>query len=216
MRKRLTCIILLALVAVTGAQAPDARNVRLFGDRFKPLTYDQMAPEQKVMIEHLMAGDRGGSTVGPFNVLLRSPEMGDLTQQLGAYVRFHSKISATEREMAILITARHWTAQFEWTAHKRLALQAGLNPAVIDSIAAGKRPAALEPGEQVVYNFSTELLNTKQVTDSTFQAAVNSLGERGTVDLIGLLGYYNIVSMLLNVDRYPIPDGSKPELKPLQ
>ena len=215
MRLRWICAGMFGLMAAANAQAPSARDIRMFGDRFKPLTYEQMTAEQKVMIEHLLSGDRGGTTTGPFNVLLRSPEMGDLAQQLGAYVRFHSRISAKERELAILITARSWTAQYEWIAHKRLALQAGLSPAVIDSVAVGKRPAALEPGEQVVYNFCVELLTTKHVSDSTFQAALNHLGERGVVDLIGLLGYYDMVSMLLNVDRYPIPDGSQPELKAL-
>jgi 4-carboxymuconolactone decarboxylase len=192
--------------------APNPRDVVLAGDRFKPLTYDQMAPAQKTMIENLLAGERRG-TGGPFNVLLRSPEIGDLAQKLGAGVRFHSSLPPKLNELGIIITARYWTAQFEWNAHKRAALAAGLSPSIVDAIATGKRPASMQPDEEAVYNFGTELLRTKQVSDATFQAATKAVGERGVVDLISVMGYYQLVSMLLNVDRYPLGDGVVPELK---
>jgi 4-carboxymuconolactone decarboxylase len=115
--------------------------------------------------------------------------------------------------MAILLTARDWTAQYEWYAHKRLALQAGLNPAIVDAIAAGKRPATMATDEQALYDFQTELLKTKQVSDAAFRAAVAAFGERGVVDLLCNIGYYHLVSMVLNVDRYPLPADAKPELK---
>src|SRR5258705_6396046 len=177
------CAAGLALVTIAAAQAPntsrpDVRTVRLRGDRFKPLTYDEMTPAQRTMIEHVLAGPRG-STDGPFNVQLRSPEMGDLGQQFGAATRFATTVPQKLYELAIIITARHWTAQFEWVAHHRGALQAGLSPAVADAIAEGKRPAAMPPDEKAVYNFATELLDTKQVSDRTFQAAKDLLGERG-------------------------------------
>ena len=142
--------------------------------------------------------------------------MGDAAQKLGAQLRFHSVLPGKLRELAILITARYWTAQYEWTAHRRLAMQAGVSPAIADAIAAGKRPTSLEPDEEIVYNFCNELLNTKQVGDATFKAAVDKLGERGVVDLAALVGYYQFVSMILNLDRYPLPDGGKPELAPLK
>ena len=91
------------------------------------------------MVDHLLAGERRGAN-GPFNVLLRSPELGDLAQQLGAQVRFHSSLPRKLNELAIIVTARHWTAQYQWYAHKRAALEAGLNPAIVDAIAGGKRP----------------------------------------------------------------------------
>ena len=138
--------------------------------------------------------------------------MGDAAQKLGAQLRFHSTVPGKLRELAIIITARYWTAQYEWTAHRRLAMQAGVSPAIADAIAAGKRPASLDPDESIVYNFCTELLHTKQVSDPTFKAAVDKLGERGVVELTALVGYYNFVSMILNLDRYPMPDGAKPEL----
>jgi 4-carboxymuconolactone decarboxylase len=118
-------------------------------------------------------------------------------------------------EMAIIITARYWTAQYEWYAHKRAALQAGLNPAIVDAIQNGRRPAGMQKDEDAVYTFCTELLNTKHVSDATFQTAKDTVGEKGVVDLMGVMSWYQMVSMLLNVDRYPLPDGAQPELKPL-
>ena len=210
----------LAIVVGVAAQAPnttrpDPRTVRLRGDRFKPLTYDEMTPAQRTMIEHVLAGPRG-STDGPFNVQLRSPEMGDLGQQFGAATRFATTVPRKLYELAIIITARHWTAQFEWTAHHRGALQAGITPAVADAIAEGRRPQSMPADEQAVYNFATELLETKQVSDASFNAAKNLLGERGVVELINVMGWYGTVSMLLNVDRYPLAPGTTAELKPLK
>lgn len=211
-RTSMAAVVAFVALASVAAQTPSVRDVKLVGDRFQPLTYAEMSPEQRAMIEHVLSGERA-STGGPFNVLLRSPQMGDVAQQLGAQVRFHSSLSPRLKEMAILITARHWTAQYEWYAHKRLALQAGLKPETVDAIAAGKRPASMQADEQALYVFETELLETKAVTDATFRAAVGALGERGVVDLIGLMGYYGLVSMALNVDRYPLPDGAAPELR---
>ena len=217
---RLLPIFLATLTAggliVAQAQNPqrDARTVKLRGDRFKPLTYDEMTPAQRTMIEHVLAGPRGG-VEGPFNVQLRSPEMGDLGQQFGAATRFATTVPRKLYELAIILTARHWTAQFEWYAHYRAALQAGLDKAVADAIAEGRRPAAMTPDVEVVYNFASELLDTKQVSDATFNAAKTLLGERGVVELINVMGWYGLVSMYLNVDRYPLPDGAPPPLKPV-
>ena len=167
------------------------------------------------MIEHLLSGPRAGAN-GPFNVLLRSPEMGDLAQQFGASTRFNTSMPRKLNELAIIITARHWTSQYEWQAHHRAALQAGLSPAIADAIAQGKRPAGMQPDEAAVYNFCSEMLTTKQVSDATFKAAKDAFGERGVVDLIGVMGWYQTVSMLLNADRYPLPEGTQAELKPLK
>jgi len=208
------CLIVFSLIAAQ-AQAPSARDIKLVGDRFKPLKWDEMTPAQKTMMEHLLAGERRGAG-GPFNVLLRSPEMGDLAQQFGASMRFHSSLPKKLNEMAIIITARHWTAQYEWTAHRKAAAEAGLSESIIQAIAAGKRPSSMDPAETVVYNFGNELLNSKQVSDPLFKAAVEKFGERGVVDLIGVMGYYQLVSMLLNVDRYPLAPGEKPELQALK
>lgn len=203
---------ILALAAIAAAQSPEPQ-LALRGDRFKPLTYEQMTQEQKELIDHLLAGQRGAVT-GPFNVLLRSPEMGDLAQRFGEQMRYHSSIPRKLNEFAILITARFWTSQYEWYAHRRDALKFGLEPAVIDALAIGRRPP-MEPDETIVYTFCTELLKTHQVSDAAFKAAADRFGERGVVDLIGVMGYYNMVSMLLNTDRYPLPEGVQPQLKPL-
>jgi 4-carboxymuconolactone decarboxylase len=201
------------MVTVMAQNASPALN--LVGDRFKPLTYEQMTSEQKQLTDHILNSERR-SMGGPFNALLRSPEMGDLVQQFGAYVRFRSSLPRKLNEMAIIMTARVWTAQYEWYVHKQAALQAGLSPAIVDALAAGKKPASMQPDEETIYNFCTELLNTKQVTDSTFAAAVKAFGERGVVDLIGVTAYYQLVSALLNVDRYPLPPDAKPELRALR
>lgn len=202
------------LAALTGIAAGQTELKPMRGDRFKPLTYDEMTPEQKKMTDHILNGPRH-SMDGPFNVLLRSPEMGDIAQQLGLQFRFHSSIPPKLNEFAIMLMARLWTVQFEFAAHHRLALQAGLNPAVADAVIAGKRPTSMAPDEEAIYNFCMELVNTKQVSDATFDAVKSRFGERGVVDLIGVMGYYHMVSMLLDVDRYPLPAGAKPELKPL-
>jgi 4-carboxymuconolactone decarboxylase len=215
MRVHVLYLGIAVLFGLALTQAPATRDLHLRGDRFQPLTYDKLTPEQKAMVEHLLAGERGGMN-GPFNVTLRSPEMGDLAQKLGAQLRFHSSLPNRLNEMAILMTARFWNAQYEWSAHKKNALTAGLSPAVIESIATGKRPASMQPDEEAVYNFGDELLRTREVSDRVFKDAVVRFGERGVVDLTGVMGYYCFVSMMLNIDRYPLPDGEKPELKPLR
>jgi len=210
-----TLAIALAILGTVNAQAPTTRDLHLRGGRFKPLSYDTMTPEQKTLVASILSGPRT-SLDGPFNVLLRSPDMGDLAQKFGAQMRYHSSLPPRLNEFAILITARFWTAQFEWQAHHKIALTAGLSPAIIDALAAGKRPTSMQPDEEAVYNFCTEVLSTKQVGDAAFQAAVEKFGERGVVDMLGVVGYYQFVSMVLNVDRYPLPDGVQPELKPLR
>jgi len=216
----LVVTLVAAIIQSTSAQAPstqprpDPKTIKFVGDRFKPLTWDEMTPAQRTMVEHLFAGPRAGAN-GPFNVLLRSPEMGDIAQQFGASMRFNQSMPRKLNEMAIIITARYWTAQYEWYAHKRAALQAGLDPAIVDAIQHGRRPAAMQKDEAAVYMFCTELLNTKHVSDATFSTAKNAVGEKGVVDLMGVMSWYQMVSMLLNVDRYPLPDGAKPELEPI-
>jgi len=213
MQRRLTfCALLTVVIGAAVAQTSAPPQLQLRGDRFKPLKWEEMTPEQKTMINNLISGERG-TTTGPFNVLLRSPEMGDLAQKFGAEMRYHSSIPRKLNEFAILITARHWTAQYEWYAHRRDGLKYGLEEKVIDSLATGKRPAGMDADEEILYNFCHTLLETGQVSDPVFKAAVDKFGERGVVDVIGTMGYYSMVSMLLNTDRYPLPDGVKPMLR---
>jgi len=215
MRHALIIAALLGFAATAGAQTPDMSNLNLVGNRFEPLTYDEMTQAQKTMARNILAGPRTAMG-GPFNVLLRSPELGDLAQELGAYARFNSSLPDTLREMAIIMAARYWTAEFEWYAHKNAALGVGLDPAIVDAIATGRRPTAMRPDETAVYDLCSELLNVHRVSDATFAAAIDALGERGVVDAIGTVGYYSMVSLLLNLDEYPLPEGVEPELQPLR
>jgi len=214
------CAAVLAVAGAVSAQAPatqprpDPRKIELRGDRFKPLTWDEMTPAQRTMVEHLFAGPRAGAN-GPFNVLLRSPEMGDIAQQFGASMRFNPSMPPRLNELAIIITARYWTSQYEWYAHHRLALKAGLAASVAGDLAQGRRPAGMQEDEAIVYDFCRQLHNQHEVSDATFKAAVERFGEQGVVDLIAVNGYYSLVSMILNVDRTPAPGGAKP-LPPLK
>jgi 4-carboxymuconolactone decarboxylase len=215
MRLRIFCFFMIGLVESASAQTSDPHSLVLAGDRFKPLQYDEMTREQKIMIDHLLAGERQGAR-GPFNVLLRSPEVGDLAQQFGGAMRFHTALPKDVSETIIIMTGRFWMAQYEWTAHKAAALKNGVPPAIVDAIATGKRPKGMSPQMEVAYNFIDELLTTHQVTDATFQAAKERYGEKGVVDIMGLSGWYCLVSMVLDVDRYPLGQGVQPELKPLE
>ena len=177
------------------------------GDRFPVLTPEQMTPEQKAVAAAIMSGPRS-SLGGPFNTWLRSPETADRLQKTGEQLRFHSSVPSRLNEFAILITARAWDAEYEWYAHYPLAMKAGLRPAVAADLAKGRRPRGMSADEAAVYDFTTELRRRHRVTDRTFAVAHDVLGDQGIVDLIALSGYYDLVSMTLNVAEVPAPaDG---------
>jgi 4-carboxymuconolactone decarboxylase len=146
---------------------------------------------------------------------LRSPQLCDLVQRVGAYVRFGSSIPAPLNELAICLAGRKWGAQYEFYAHRRLGIEAGLNPAILDAIADGQRPYDMSADETTVYAFVTDLLSTGQVSDRRYEAVLDRFGERGVMDLVGAVGYYSLVSMVLNVAQVPLPEGESPPLKPL-
>lgn len=192
--------------------------------RFPVLSLEQLAPEQKRVLQSLIAGPRGKDgtgldsvtrflTRGPFNAWLRSPELGNRLQKVGEHIRFGSSLPARLNELAILITARHWTSQFEWYAHRLLALKAGLGAKLIDELARNRRPKRMRAGEAAVYDFCTQLHRRKNVTDAAYRRVVALFGEQGAMDLIGASGYYTAVSMTLNVARVPVPPGEKNPLK---
>ena len=195
------------------------------GRRFRLIPSESLTPEQRAVADAIRSGPRAkvanssaakpGPIGGPFNVWLRSPGIGNLIQQLGAEIRFRSSLPSKLNEMAIIITARQWTSQYEWFAHCKLALEAGLDPAIADDIAHGRRPARMDPDETIVYDFSTELHRTHGVSDATYKAALDRFGERGIVDLIAVNGFYVLVSMCLNTDKTPLPDGARLPLPPL-
>lgn len=183
--------------------------------RFEELTSETMTPEQSRVAEAIQAGPRGAGLRGPFNALLRSPDLANAVQKVGEYVRYKSSIPGRLNELAIIVTGRRWTAQYEFYAHRRLALQAGLKAEIADAIAGGKRPTGMDADESTVYDFATELLNTGQVSEATYQRTLARFGERGVIDLVGAVGYYSMVSLVLNVAQVPLPEGESPLLKPL-
>ncbi len=183
--------------------------------RFPELTPQTMTPEQRRVAEAIQSGPRGAGLRGPFNALLRSPELADLVQRVGAYVRFGSSIPARLNELAIIVTGRKWTAQYEFYAHRRLAIEAGLRAEIADAVAQGRRPENMAEDEAEVYDFATELLNTGEVSDAAFARVKARFGDRGVVDLIGACGYYSLVSMVLNVAQVKLPAGEKPPLPKL-
>ena len=194
--------------------------------RFRILEPEEMSQAQRDLVRSIRSGPRasvqgsaanqaGGSLGSPFNVFLRSPQLGEELQRVGSYIRFKSVLGPRLTELAILVTARHWSAQYEWHAHHRLAMQAGLAPAIADDIAHGRRPAAMAPDEEAVYQFSCELHEHKRVSDATYAQVHDRFGEQGVMDLIAVNGYYSLVSMVLNVDRTPIPGGGPDPLPAL-
>src|SRR4051795_188407 len=133
--------------------------------RFPPLTAEQLTDEQRAVVDAIQSGPRGAGLRGPFNALVRSPMLCDLVQRVGAYVRFGSSIPPALNELAICMAGRKWGAQYEFYAHRRLGIEAGLAPAILDAIAVGRRPEDLSADEALVYEFVTELLSTGQVSD---------------------------------------------------
>ena len=194
--------------------------------RFQLIPIDKLTPEQQALTDAIKSGPRAklassgaskpGPLGGPFNVWLRSPGIGNLVQQLGEEIRFRSSLAGKLNELAILVTARNWTSQYEWVAHHKLALEGGLDPKIADAIAQGQRPAGMDADETLVYEVSSELQQTQGVSDAMHARAVARFGERGVVDLISVNGFYVLVSMCLNVDRTPVPPGTPLPLPPLK
>ncbi|MDP1672421.1 MAG: carboxymuconolactone decarboxylase family protein [Burkholderiales bacterium] len=194
--------------------------------RFKLIPLENLTPEQKALSDAIKSGPRAklassgaskpGPLGGPFNVWLRSPGIGNLVQQLGEEIRFRSSLSGKLNELAILVTARNWTSQYEWLAHHKLALEGGLNPEIAEAIAEGRKPEGMDADEALVYEFSRELQETQGISDEMYARAVARFGERGVVDLISVNGFYVLVSMCLNVDRTPVPPGTPLPLLPLK
>lgn len=191
--------------------------------RFALTPFTEMTPEQRAVAESIRSGPRAAvgspaaakgatSLSSPFNVWNRRPELAERLQKVGEYVRFKSSMPARLNEFAILIVARKWNAQYEWFAHHRLAMAAGLDPAIAEDLKHGRRPSQMKADERVVYDFVTELMDHHGVGDANYRRAVDAFGEQGVADLIAVSGYYVLVAMTVNVDRTPMPDGSAPPL----
>ena len=179
--------------------------------RFAPLDLERLSPDQKRVADEIRSGPRGGMR-GPFEAWLRSPGLADHAQKLGAYCRFGTSLAKDVSELAILLTGKRYRAQFEFWAHARLARDAGVPDDVIEAIRTDAEPQLRREVDKAVYALVTEYFATTRVSDATYERALAALGERGLVDLVGLVGYYSLVSMTLNVFEVGLPEG---EAEPL-
>jgi 4-carboxymuconolactone decarboxylase len=181
--------------------------------RIRDLAFADMDDAQRAVAEEAIAGKRG-RVPAPLRAWLHSPELGRRAQQLGEFVRYDTSLPSALSELAILVTARHWTSHVEWYAHKRDALAAGIDPAVISAIAERRAPDFTDGTAKLVHDYTKVLLATGRVPDDLHAAAAGTLGERGVVDLVGIIGYYSLVALTLNAFEIGLPDGETPELEP--
>ncbi|MDB5866098.1 MAG: hypothetical protein JWO70_3904 [Betaproteobacteria bacterium] len=177
--------------------------------RMSKIDAGKMTDAQKKAAAELASGPRG-EVRGPFNVLLRSPELMSPVQKVGEYLRFRCRLDRRIAEMATLIAARHWTQVYEWSAHHPLALKAGLKPEIAEAIADGRRPTGMAKDEEVVYDLLTEVLQNKSVSDATYARGIEQFGEQNLVDIVAIAGYYALLGMLMNVARTQLPEGKEP------
>lgn len=182
-------------------------------DRMPALPPEQMTEAQRKVAAQFRE-KRGHDVDGPFLPLIRSPEIFKAADHLGRYLRFESPIPSKLKELAILITARRWTQQYEWYTHRQVAMRAGLAPEIADAIAEGRRPGRLADDEDAVYAFCSELHANGTVSDATYARITALLGEQGAIDLCAICGHYSLLAMVLNVARTPLPEGATPPLKP--
>jgi len=215
-------LIVIATLAL--AQQPEAPPIdqlrqsvsRLRGNRIEtPNNYDKLTPQQKKYAESILSGPRNDIS-GPLGVMMVAPELGDLSQKAIAYSRFagregFSSVPPKLNELAILVVAKHWSAEYVWNAHHNAAVRFGITVDTVEAIRTGKRPAAMEKDVEAVYNFATEFITKREVSDATLRAAKGVLGgDRGVVDLVGTMGLYQISSMMVALDQTPLAAGTKP------
>ncbi len=182
-------------------------------DRLPPIPADRMTDAQKRTAAEF-AALRGGAPTGPFSVLLRVPELMDLAFKWRQHVQLRCVLDQRQAELVILVTARHWTQQYEWNAHQPLAIKAGLKPDIVTALAAGRRPDEMADDEAILYDVITELQRNHAVSDATYARALAKFGEAGIVEATSLSGYYAMLAMVMNTARTPLPPGAKPPLAP--
>ena len=181
-------------------------------DRMPPIPAEKMTEVQKkAAADHAAAR---GSLTGPWNVLLRSPELMGRVRGTSDYVRFNGALPPRLSEFVILITARQWSQGYEWNAHHPLALKGGLKPDIAKAIGDGRRPQGMAEDEEALYDFCTELLRNHSVSDATYARVASKFGEKGIVDTIGLIGHYTMIAMVLNTARTPVPAEGSARIAP--
>ena len=195
--------VAIAILSTIGALAARAE------ERLPTIPPAQYSEEQKQAAADFEAA-RKVPVFGPFEPMMYSPQVMSQARAMGDYLRYKSAIGNTLSELAILITAHEWTQDYEWALHYPIALKAGIQKEVADDIAAGRPPNAMTPDEEIVFSFTRELLENKQVSDATFEHARSRFGTKGVVDMTGIVGYYTFLAMQLNVAQYQVAmDGKK-------
>ncbi|WP_114972091.1 carboxymuconolactone decarboxylase family protein [Rhodoferax ferrireducens] len=183
-------------------------------DRMPPIAQEQWSADQQTYAQEIVDGPRGG-LISPFVPLLRSPELMAHAGRMGEYLRYRSALGLRLSELAILITARHWSQQVEWAIHVPIAEREGISSATVAAISDGRIPENLPEDETALYKFSTELHQNKSVCDATWLRAKQHFGEQGVMDLIGINGYYAFLSMVMNAARTAVPESNTPPLTPI-
>ena len=176
--------------------------------RLRPLADYEMTDEQRRVADAVLTGPRRGLR-GPFPALLRKPKLAECARRLSDCIRYDNVLPPPLRELAIIIVARYWDAHYEWYAHSKIALDEGLDPAIVDAIARGVDPDGLGIDEKIVYDFSRELLNKNDVSDPIYDAVLARFGEVGVVDLSATIGFYCFVAVTLNMLREEVPDDGQ-------
>jgi 4-carboxymuconolactone decarboxylase len=173
---------------------------------------EQLTPEQQAACDEAMSGLRG-RVPAPMIAWLRNPELARRAQRLGELLRYQTTLEPRLSELAILVCARHWTPHYEWTVHKREGLKAGMDPEVVSAIAARRVPALRDEREQAVYDAAGTLLSTSRLPAALHARATSVLGERGLVELVGIVGYYSLVALTLNAFEIGLPEAAASELQ---
>lgn len=207
MKKRLAAACLAMLIAAPHMSRAEDTT------RFAPLKPEELSPTQKAWADMIAAPPRNAKfTNPPYRAYIRNPDLAPRLTAMSEYLRWNTSLPPRLSEMAILITARHWTAQYEWFAHYPLAIKAGLDPRIAAAIAEGKRPDNMKDDEAALYDLGTALYRDKKVSDAVYAAALEKFGERGIMDIIGIMGYYDITSMTLIAMQAGAPNDSVPSL----
>lgn len=179
-------------------------------DRMPPIPEAELTADQQAAVEEFKTVRNTTRFGGPFVPLLRSPEVLSRARNLGDHARFNTVLPPRLSEFVILMTARHWTQHYEWAAHASIAEREGLKSEIIAAVADGRRPERMADDEAAVYDFCMELFRTHGVSDSTYARLVSHFDEKGVIDTIGIMGYYQLLAMVMNTARTPLRDGMEP------